>query len=230
MIGLRLLGCALAVGVVAAVVFLVFPRLDLTVSALLYLGDNRFVLTDSLAYRHFNDWIRPALKAAAVLVLVWMVWRIVARPAMRRDYMRRLIYLALVFAIGPGLIVDAGLKSHWGRARPKKVVEFGGEMAYSPPFLMVDQCSRNCSFVSGDASVTFAFVAFALMARRRRGLWLSAALALGSVIGGLRVSLGAHFLSDAIFAGVISVTVAAACFWLFFERPLAARPPPPGAG
>ncbi len=197
------------------------------VSALFYQGDNRFVLTDNLAYRHFNDWIRPALKAGAGLALAWAVWRMTTRPAFRRDYMRRLVYLVLVFGIGPGLIVDAGLKSHWGRARPKKVVEFGGENAYSPPFVAADQCSRNCSFVSGDASVAFALVAFALMAQRRRGLWLAAALALGSVIGGLRVALGAHFLSDAIFAGVISVTVAAACFWLFFERPLAARPPPP---
>ena len=80
-----------------------------------------------------------------------------------------------------------------------------------------------------DASVAFAFVSFALMARRRRALWLAAALALGSVIGGMRVGLGAHFLSDTMFAGVISVSMAAALFWLFFERPLAARSPPPEA-
>lgn len=229
MIGLRLLGCALAVGIVAAAVFLVFPQFDLTVSALFYQGDNRFLLTDNLAYRHFNDWIRILLKVAAGLALVWAIWRIVARPDRRRDYMRCLLYLALVLAIGPGLIVDAGLKSHWGRARPKKVVEFGGAKVYSPPFVIADQCSRNCSFVSGDASVAFAFVAFALLAHRRRGLWLAAALALGSVIGALRVGLGAHFLSDVIFAGVISVSVAAALFWLFYERPLAARSPPGAA-
>ena len=229
MTAFRLLLCALAIGVVAAAVFLAFPELDLMVSALFYQGDNQFVLTDNLAYRYFNDGIRPALKVAAVLILAWAIWRMVARPELRRDYARRIIYLALVFGIGPGLIVDAGLKSHSGRARPKKVVEFGGEYAYSPPFVVADQCSRNCSFVSGDASVAFAFVAFALMAQRRRGLWLAAALALGSVIGGLRVGLGAHFLSDTVFAGVISVSVAAACFWLFFERPLAARSPPPGA-
>ena len=150
MIALRLLLCTLAIGALAAAVFLAFPELDLMVSALFYLGDNQFVLSDNLAYRHFNDGIRPALKVAAVLLLAWAVWRMVARPALRRDYARRVIYLVLVFGIGPGLIVDAGLKSHWGRARPKKVAEFGGEYAYSPPFVMADQCARNCSFVSGN--------------------------------------------------------------------------------
>ena len=69
-----LFGITLGFGAVAAAVFLLRPDLDLAFSRLFYLGDNRFLLSENLTYRHFNDWVRPALWVFAGLLLFWALW------------------------------------------------------------------------------------------------------------------------------------------------------------
>ena len=56
------------------------------------------------------------------------------------------------FCFGPGLVVNGVLKAFWGRARPSQILEFGGAAQFTPPVQIADQCARNCSFVSGEAS------------------------------------------------------------------------------
>ena len=65
----------------------------------------------------------------------------------------RWCFLAAMLAIGPGLVANVILKDNWGRARPRQVVEFGGTKQFTPPLVPVRECVRNCSFVSGEASV-----------------------------------------------------------------------------
>ncbi|MFI4988720.1 MAG: phosphatase PAP2 family protein, partial [Alphaproteobacteria bacterium] len=87
---------------------------------------------------------------------------------------------------------------------------FGGDKLYTPPLSIADQCRHNCSFVSGEASLGFAFVAFGFAARTRcrQRLGMAAGLALGSNFGLLRMAQGGHFLSDVYFAGVLMVGLA----------------------
>ena len=136
---------------------------------------------------------------------------------------RALAYLITVMAIGPGLVVNVVFKDHWGRARPRNVQEFGGDKQFTPAFVISDQCPRNCSFVAGHPSMAFALVALALvMARRRRELLLgvTAAITLGLVVGFGRIVQGGHFLSDVVFSGVFTVTIAAGLYRLFaLDRP-----------
>ncbi|PWB64999.1 MAG: PAP2 family protein, partial [Deltaproteobacteria bacterium] len=40
------------------------------------------------------------------------------------------IFLLLCVIIGPGLIINGILKDHWGRPRPRQIVEFAGRMEY----------------------------------------------------------------------------------------------------
>jgi lipid A 4'-phosphatase len=119
------------------------------------------------------------------------------------------LFLVVCLAVGPGLVANALLKDHWGRARPSQIVEFGGIKAYSQPLVVSNQCARNCSFVAGEPStayVTFFAGAFLFPSFRRR---LFAAGIIGGLLAGLmRISQGGHFLSDVIFAGVaMSLTV-----------------------
>ncbi|HPE58697.1 MAG TPA: phosphatase PAP2 family protein [Thiolinea sp.] len=115
-----------------------------------------------------------------------------------------LLYLLLVFVLGPGLLVNATFKDHWGRPRPIQLQVFGGQAAYVPPLAYVPH-SPGRSFPSGHASVGFAFVALWFIWRRRLPQWagraLMAALLLGSLIGLTRMAAGGHFLSDVIWAG-----------------------------
>ena len=116
---------------------------------------------------------------------------------------RQWLFLAACLAAGPGLVANLVFKNQWGRARPAQIVELGGTKAFTPPLVIADQCRRNCSFVSGEAASTYVtfYAAAALVPQ-----W-SAALVIAGTVGGLatgliRMSQGAHFLSDVVFAGV----------------------------
>jgi lipid A 4'-phosphatase len=153
--------------------------------------------------------VPPILYAALLFaVLLWLGDRVVPGPRLNRPSGRQVLFLVLSLALGPGLIVNGILKEWWGRARPSDIVPFGGEATYSPPWMIADQCATNCSFVSGHAAMGFWVVAFALLVPRPvRGWAVVAALLFGTVVGGARIVVGGHFLSDVVFAGVITVAV-----------------------
>lgn len=112
-------------------------------------------------------------------------------------------FLVAVLVIGPGLVANAIFKDNWGRARPREVVELGGTKPFTPPLLPATSCSRNCSFVSGEASSMFAlFLAPALLLPGIRITLIGMAVCLGMAAGAIRMMQGAHFLSDVLFAGV----------------------------
>ena len=74
------------------------------------------------------------------------------------------IFLIATLAIGPGLIVNLGLKDHAHRPRPVHVVAFGGTDEFRPWYRFDGACKINCSFVSGEAASGFWMVAPALVA------------------------------------------------------------------
>jgi lipid A 4'-phosphatase len=94
--------------------------------------------------------------------------------------------------------VNAGLKEHWGRARPREVMEFGGSQQFTPALLPTAQCETNCSFVSGHAALGFYLIGIAWVSRKRR--WLVAGITLGGLVGAGRILQGGHFLGDVIFS------------------------------
>lgn len=196
-----------------ALVFLSFPEIDLWVAGWFFLEPGRFVLTDTTT----AWWLGEAVDFIVLAVLLGLLfsltrcWRSGHQSfGMNR---RRILYLLLVMLLGPGLMVNTVLKDNWGRARPLHVSEFGGDAQFTPPVLVAAQCERNCSFVSGDASVGFYFVALAFVFRRK---WLRLMLfggAAGLFLGFERMLQGAHFLSDVLFSGVVTFAVA----WLLAQ-------------
>ena len=134
---------------------------------------------------------------------------------------RAMAYLLLTILLGPGLIVNLLFKEHWGRARPSTIVEFGGKQNFTPPLVIADQCDGNCSFASGHAAIAFWTFALAMLlppAWRWRAGW--AAIGFGFLIGLVRVIQGAHFYSDVMSAGIVTVGIALAL------RPLLKSGPP----
>ena len=128
------------------------------------------------------------------------------------------IFLALVLITGPGLIANTVLKDNWARPRPLHVTEFGGPEQFTPVLERSGACQRNCSFVSGEASATFALgFAIAMLARRRRAELMAAAVAVGSIAGLIRMGEGGHFLSDVVFAAVFMALDVALMYWLVFH-------------
>lgn len=207
-------------GLVAALVFSAFPGIDLAVSGLFHRSDGTFLLASPGAGEIVRDLLRVIFWLACAAAVVGFV--------MSAFFSRKLLgwglaawaYIALCALVGPGLVTNLGFKDHWGRARPVHVTQFGGTKQFTPPLLRTDQCDRNCSFVSGEASNIFVLgFALALLAEagRRRRLFL-AAIAAGSFAGLIRIGAGGHFLSDVVFAGVFMAFVARGLAWLMLER------------
>ena len=210
--------------------FLAWPRFDIFFSRLFFdAGTGTFPWQDnklvSLVYSLTHT---VGMKVLGVIVLLATTAFIFRHNWLRRRR-KALVFLLCVALLGPALIVNVGLKDHWGRYRPNAVVEFGGLQDYQPPFPPHPEarCEHCASFVSGHASVGFYFFALALLAGRRRWLW-APALA-GAGIGLVRIAQGGHFFSDVLFAGWVLWFCSLLLHKLFFESPVfvgvpAARP------
>jgi len=120
---------------------------------------------------------------------------------------KRVLYLLFVLIVGAGLIVNAGLKDNFGRARPRDVEEFGGTKLFTPAYVISSECRTNCSFSSGDAAGGFFSIALAMALSRRRAV-LAAAVGIGALVSFARVASGAHFLSDTVVSFFIMLAVA----------------------
>ncbi len=195
------------------------PALDTGASALFYDGGFSWSPHGLLEFARAAV---PTLILGTLLfcVLVWIM------TLFSKDWIwdlstRRVMYLLATAALGPGLLVETLLKPNWGRARPKDITLFGGEHAYTSPFVVAAECARNCSFVSGHAAIAFWVTAYAFLLPphwRGPGLWLGSGI--GLVVGFVRVVQGAHFASDVITAGLIVVTVNIVCARLILDRPI----------
>ncbi len=206
----------LMLSAVVGMLFFFVPAIDLWTAARFYDQHYGFIAshTSSAKTLFFLPGLVKVFVTACCLVLAVNIIRryILGKSIPLVASNRVILFLLFTLGIGPGLIINAVLKDHWGRARPSNVTEFGGDRQFTAAFVVSDQCNTNCSFVSGDASLGYFGLAFFFIARRRRALIAGAAILAGTLLGLVRMAQGAHFLSDVIFSGVFTVLVA----WLLY--------------
>lgn len=128
---------------------------------------------------------------------------------------KKVVYLLLVLALGAGFLVNGMLKNEFGRARPRDILEFGGTAHFTPAYVISTECSRNCSFSSGDAAGAFFALAF-LVAVSRKRVVTTVAVGYGVLVSAARIASGAHFLSDNIVSFFIMLLVADALYYRMF--------------
>ena len=124
-----------------------------------------------------------------------------------------LAFVVLAVTLGPGILVNSGFKENWQRARPYQVEAFGGTQQFTRAAVISDQCDNNCSFVSGHVACGFFLASLMLVDRKRQRLWAASGLAGGWIIGFARMSDGAHWLSDVLWASPITL----ACSWIVWK-------------
>ncbi|MBL0224313.1 MAG: phosphatase PAP2 family protein [Geobacteraceae bacterium] len=131
-------------------------------------------------------------------------------------------FLVLLLALGPGLIVNAVFKDHWGRPRPREVVQFGGQKQFLHPWQKgIDGKGR--SFPSGHASAAFYMTAPFFIYRRSNKrlarIWLAGGLIFGVLMSIARITQGGHFLSDNLWAwGMVHLTALVLYYCLGLDR------------
>ena len=123
------------------------------------------------------------------------------------------LFLVLMLIIGPGLIVESGFKSFWGRPRPRDCDDFGGSMAFKAVGEWNSRSFPNSSFPSGHASDAFFLMGPGFLFNPRQSyrsrIWFLGGLGYGCVMGLTRIIQGGHFLSDILWAGLIVYLVGA---------------------
>ncbi len=202
-----------ALGVLSCLLLFVYaPVIDIRTAAYFYDGQ-AFPWRSYALPNLLHDLVHPVSIGLGAAFLLATVYHYV-----RRTGWRRWLFLFLSLVIGPGLIANTLLKDNWGRARPLQIEQFGGRAHFTPPFVMTNQCEKNCSFVGGDSSFGFWFHSLAYVAARRRRAVFVAGLGVGVLYSLIRVGMGAHFLSDVIIGGWFMLASSAVLYALMFGR------------
>lgn len=188
--------------------FVFCPRLDLQVTALFYRPATGFWLAQMAWLEAIRNFIWDLTIICFVVAVAGGALALAGRPLLGVG-LGDWAYVALLYLLGPIMLVNGLLKSHWGRARPADVGDFGGAHLFTPPWQPADQCISNCSFVSGEVAATAVMAIAMLLLRPALSQWLpksvlrlwgGAAYLLPVLVGVQRVATGRHFLSDVVFA------------------------------
>ena len=187
----------LGASLMVALVPVVWPGVDLSVAALFLQAQPPV----NPAEWRWVDWVNEytpdvSRTAAIVSLLGWVIASLMRRF---RRYALALAFVGFSIALGPGLATWA-MKEYTLRARPMDVVQFGGARQFTPAFVQAKQCSDNCAFTSGHAACGFFFASLMLLDPRRRWRWVATGVVAGLAVSLARVSVGAHWLSDVLWA------------------------------
>lgn len=210
---------------ILAMVFLIWPEIDLWFSGFFYSQSKGFWLADLATINHLREAIWKLIILTFLVALGGVIFTKLFRsttPVLNKVWE----VATLTYVLGPMLLTDVILKSHWGRARPSAVEDFGGSAQFTPPFVIADQCADNCSFVSGEGSgVTALLITVLLVVRnsapsRTKEIVTGIAFAVAAAGLSLRVLMGRHFLSDTICAVLFVTMIALALLQLKRYRTL----------
>jgi membrane-associated PAP2 superfamily phosphatase len=207
---------------IVSLVFLIAPGLDLAVSRLFYDPALKFPQDQNATLTLLRDVAVGLEWTFAISVLLPLVLKVLFPrvPLLLRP--RTTLFVVATFVLGPWLIVNGILKEFWGRARPREILEFGGDATFSPVWWVSDQCEGNCSFVSGEAASAFALVALVFLVRKEWRLATGiATLGFATAVSLARIAAGGHFVSDVLIAWMIVL-----CVMLVLQRVVLIGLPP----
>ncbi len=140
----------------------------------------------------------------------------------RRQLIRPGLFLVILLALGPGLIVNSVFKEYWGRPRPREIVQFGGTKEFLHPW-QKGISHKGRSFPSGHSSAAFYLSAPFFVLRRRKpraaAWWMAGGLVFGVLMSVARITQGGHFLSDTLWAwGMVHLAAVSLYYLLRLHR------------
>jgi lipid A 4'-phosphatase len=203
----------------SALLFALWPDLDLAIARLFYAGDGHFIGRSAIGDLARKIGYGLPIVILVLLTLAWSLKRCGIRC--KAPSGQSIAMLLLTMLIGPGLLANLILKDHSHRPRPVQIEEFGGSMEFRPWYRMDGNCQSNCSFVSGEAAEAFWMLAPAsLLAPPLLPYGIAAAAMFGTAVSVLRMAYGGHFLSDVVFAGLLMILIINAARRLLLAKPV----------
>ncbi len=190
--------------------FLIFPRLDIYLSNFFFIQGS-FISEKYIIIKDLRNFLKNLMIfipfVAIALLLINMINK---KQKVKSSLKDRTKYVLVGFIIGPivgcGIIANMYFKDTWGRARPVQVQEFGGTKFFTPPFIKTDQCEKNCSWISGEASAAFSFLVGTILLKNK--IFFVINIFVGLLVFFCRISMGGHFFSDNIFAMIFMIYLA----------------------
>ncbi len=197
--------------------FLIFPKFDIWFSELFFYED-KFISEKFVFIKSIRSFLKDLMVIISITSLLILLINIIYKK--KKIIKTRVKFVILGFIVGPvigcGLIANLYFKDTWGRARPINIHEFGGDKLYTQPFIKSDQCKKNCSWISGEASAAFSFITGTILLKNPIFLILN--IIFGLVVSFCRIAMGGHFLSDNIFAMIFMIYLAILYKYLIFLK------------
>jgi lipid A 4'-phosphatase len=213
---------------IVGAVFGLKPDLDLRIAAYFFdPATHSFSWAEHpviLSLRNLNSAI-DIIFGVVLAMAVLLAYLVPSRPPIMSR--RTVIFLAVTFALAPGLFANAIFKEHWSRPRPYSVTEFGATAPFVPWWDPRGTCKRNCSFFSGEVSAAAWTIAPAVLVPGAAGVVaIVAAFAFTAAIAVVRMAQGGHFFSDVAFAALITWLIVWIAYGFYDARPRANRQKP----
>ena len=187
-----------------SLVFVIFPNLDIEVSSLFYSEKIGFLYKEQAIVVLFYKAVPILTKSFVLVCALYLLYILIKFKNFKKTLSSWAFFLIISAIIAPGITVNSLLKDNFGRARPREIIEFGGNKEFSRAFSFSDQCPRNCSFSSGHAAMGYSFSSIAYVAGN---LYFSriyiAGIFFGSIVGLSRIIMGGHFASDVIISAFL---------------------------
>jgi lipid A 4'-phosphatase len=184
-----------------------FPQLDISVSSTFYDARGRFIPKEE-SYYLIYQLIPLVTKIFSYGCGAYLLYLLGKHRNLKKVVQSYVFFLFITAAIGPGIVVNFGLKENFGRARPYQITEFSGDSKFTKAFIISDQCSTNCSFPSGHAAMGYYFTSIAyLVGRSYFSLFYIIGIIFGTGVGVTRIIVGAHFASDVIAACLLILLI-----------------------
>ena len=197
--------------------FILFPKFDIFFSKLFFF-EEKFISDKYIFIRSLRSFLKDLMIVISIVSLLLIIVNIFFKMKKKTFLKPRTKLILIGFLVGPvigcGLIANFYFKDNWGRARPINIQEFGGEKIYTQPFIISDQCERNCSWISGEASAAFSFIAGTIIIKSPIFFLLN--IIFGIIVSFCRIAMGGHFLSDNIFAMIFMIYLAIIYKYLVF--------------
>ncbi len=190
----------LALFIVLGILAYKFSYIDILITNLFY-NENGFYLANNTFGLVIYEGAYYLTIAVIILLLIMLFLNVFKNIKPFGLPRKAIIFFIVIVIMAPGIVVNSILKDHVGRPRPAHITEYGGTAVFQPPFIISDQCNKNCSFVSGHASFAFTFMAIGLLFRKRlRYIIYTSGFLFGALVGLVRIFQGRHFFTDVIFA------------------------------